>query len=235
MFVIHFKDGNTITEKEKDWNDIPDKENITSIQVVHTNEEILQVLLQDAKQLVSVVSTEQKGSADAYLKHIKTIWDEYKTRYEIELNTLEKVVIGDTPEVNQLRDKVKRVKYWLKFLRDVEKKNFQLNDCHKHCATLTGSKTIPYRFFQFKEARDNVCFKEIKNNNKDSDVFASPFIILSQTIGKVGKEGKVTCAEMDFLTGWVKIYDTTMHNLQSNNKVVIDAFPYIKEFIGGEK
>jgi hypothetical protein len=43
MFIIHYSNGETITEKEKEWTDVP-KENITSIQLKDENTGLVHTL-----------------------------------------------------------------------------------------------------------------------------------------------------------------------------------------------
>lgn len=243
MFIAHLKDGRSYSEDSTTWDLIPDKETISALQIVHTPSDLLDGLHSQLIELKQLLSTEHavlceesidllerlQGSRrentcdrQALVKSIQFAgivgdWSRELKLAREEVKVIESVN-GDKVDLDKAKDAEHRLSGGLSLLKQVQSDASLLPEFDKHVVSLTGSDEHHYFFFQMKEGEisirvsNGVLGKQVNNPCK------------YQIIGMiVDSEGHCVCAKMQMLTGWIKVFYTTVQSLKLN----LEAYPYI--------
>lgn len=243
MFVAHFENGESISEDQVSWDDLPSKDKITSLQLVHTPggilfsirrglEKVLEVCSEDivdrvrgARQLVLNTSNllaealdKKKELVEALkLDHVLKKWMDEAEKLSLELAEVRKLK-GFEEDAARLDEQLRRLKYYVGVVNQIRRDRLYLHEADQRCVTLTGSSDHRYFFFQFKEAEARL------RVSGGAALGETETQTVSQTIGMiVTPRGNCVCAAMNLLNGWTRVYYTTIRSLRLN----LECYPYI--------
>jgi len=250
LFIANFKDGKTISEKECSWDDLPNKDEITCLQLVHSPMDLIFYFQEHIQKLIPLLSTELAEPTKQTLKKLNGLIEfqkGYSSKKEELLELLKlKSVIGkwekdlkikyeelkvketfkeEEQELKNTRDAIHRIKYWIGNANKIKNYSNFWKEQKRNCVSLTGSDKYHYFFFYWKHGELNVLAGPNMTLRSDF-IFMAPKQALGmetqfQEIGMiVNKEGNCVCAKMDRVTGWTKVYYTTIQSIGLNTRNV---------------